>query len=1744
MNNDTLLQTAAEPDPTADSARANPPALPALTYQGGKYAPTIQRMLASLAEQDALASLNRDAANDWSIALLYAWSVVTDVLGFYQERITNEGYLRTATERRSVLAFARALGYEWRPGLAAKVDLAVTVAPDAQGQPQQVKILKGSAVQSTPIEQQVPALVETDAGQPSNDENATEAKPPSPQIFETSADAEVRTAWNLLLPYVGLNAPEAGESEPFLTSLTSLRVANYRTDLQKDDLILLVDQALPEPKPTTAPAWVLGLLDEVVADPQKPYTTIRWRIAAASGDEIQQPALFVFRQKATLFGYAKGAVYFDSEEKVAETNGTAPPNQTNNPGDGNSAPVDPPAPKVAQWTPRTLSLPNLDINACIANRDGNAIFVGTKRDLFRSQDNGESWQPVGLDPVGRNVTALTLDPKGNLMAGSSTGGVYLSYDGGDNWMPVSGDSVAPDIKVTKDDTKNTFTVDSPKILPKSPVLALEFGADKTLYALAGESVFKSTDSGKIWDPVNPDNELPATEKRPDAEAQRTAMLNAMNGLLTAARLQALEKIASPIAVGLGSTKWFGLDLWDFLRKKLNPMPPGANTVRALAVSTQGKKSTVVLGTDAGKFTVKEKTRRWLVATVIVLLVLFQQFVLHHNQLGLSNIEIVTTSQLNAVSTLNGGNSIPATTDILVQGMPHFPATISPDQNYPFTLKGTGDLPASVDGAKKRLSATGDLQWTGSFSNTSPFTLTAVTTLTSTAAAEDIKNTIFAITTTEAAHVELTLTGHAQVKSQSPFPPVIQFSKIEVTGTIGPAPALPKEGRTPWLASIWEQTSDLLQTTYIASWNGIKGFLTELWAALPDWIKAILAPINDHVIQPVILFIDTYLIKPLLDYTAATLLDICYVTLGVLAFLLAWIYADHKMSNRKTVRLESPVNALAVHSNGQLFAGTKQGIYRSVADDPNASWWKTTTQLLLRRAFPDVPMEPIYTGLTSEKDAPLPDIRTLCFTNNGALLAGTADGRIFRLSDPLGELDPAVLNETQVNATPTVAPNTEPATPASPNASAKQLVRWERYDQGIVEVDQNTFKSSLKAVRTITLTPIGQFVTGGMGPDKVEDRWFTAQIREVENADKSKSKLGEIDLDNVYPDLQPGSWLILRQAFPIAGGQGTTRMGYARYQVKAVQRVRSLDFVTVGEFTRAIVEADERLTAFSRTQAQVLIKSENVDLFDNRPVLGKTLYLKGYISDLKAGHRLIVKGKQKFALVTESMKAALVSDNKLEHQDLAKGDILRVIAIPEAAGTVDRPATHQRPLRLMDWHLQARNGFVGTVRATEEQIHWVLPPETEPEVSEGVTVAWSEFITLADEAKLQVGIDYAYARVTITKVELQAPLTRVYDRATVTVLGNIVPATHGQTIKDEVLGSGSGMQANERFMLQQRPLTYISTTNDPGYQGEITVKVNDIEWQPARYLYGLKRDQRAYTVHQDALDNTYITFGNGKEGARLPTGTEQITATYRIGIGPEGNVPAYTIDQPQTMPAAVQQVTNPLPAKDGVGPDTVDDVRMHTPLSVRIMDRIVALSDYEDYIRLYPGIGRVQLRRFDSGPNLLLHFTVATSAGETISSDDPLLAALQRQINERRAVAIPRVQIASYERRYFNLETKVLIEPAYKGRVAQIEQTALRQLRQAFAFAAREFGQAVAASEVVALLQTIPGVVAIDSVWLRDVADDLPRELLMANVATRVAANVIKPAQLFLLNPGLKGIDLQIAPTDEPMLVLNRHEVAG
>src|SRR5688500_17051221 len=115
----------------------NAPAQPAIAYRIGRHGSFKETMLSRLSAADmpALASLFTREDGDFTIAMTDAAATLLDVLAFYEERIANEHYLRTAAEPRSLRELARLTGYQPAPGVAANVDLAFML-DEAPGAPE------------------------------------------------------------------------------------------------------------------------------------------------------------------------------------------------------------------------------------------------------------------------------------------------------------------------------------------------------------------------------------------------------------------------------------------------------------------------------------------------------------------------------------------------------------------------------------------------------------------------------------------------------------------------------------------------------------------------------------------------------------------------------------------------------------------------------------------------------------------------------------------------------------------------------------------------------------------------------------------------------------------------------------------------------------------------------------------------------------------------------------------------------------------------------------------------------------------------------------------------------------------------------------------------------------------------------------------------------------------------------------------------------------------------------------------------------------------------------------------------------------------------------------------------------------------------------------------------------------------------------------------------------------------------
>jgi predicted phage baseplate assembly protein len=354
-------------------------------------------------------------------------------------------------------------------------------------------------------------------------------------------------------------------------------------------------------------------------------------------------------------------------------------------------------------------------------------------------------------------------------------------------------------------------------------------------------------------------------------------------------------------------------------------------------------------------------------------------------------------------------------------------------------------------------------------------------------------------------------------------------------------------------------------------------------------------------------------------------------------------------------------------------------------------------------------------------------------------------------------------------------------------------------------------------------------------------------------------------------------------------------------------------------------------------------------------------------------------------------------------------------------------------------------------------------EGEPVELPGVRVL--EVVTLE-----QVTIEGGYTVLTLTQA-----LQHDYVRTSVSINANVADSTHGAS-KQEVLGGGDASQPYQSFRLHQPPLTYVSAPTATGAETTLRVYVDGVQWHEVPALFGQGPNDRVYITRLDDKGGTTVEFGDGRTGARLPTGSENVEARHRQGIGLVGQVGAGQLSLLLNRPLGVKTVSNPLPAKDAADAEHEDEARKNAPLTVLTLDRVVSLEDYQDFARAFAGIAKALATpiRDSSGDWVLV--TVAGPNGAVVDPAGDLGVNLGKAIVAEGDVQA-RFELRAYRPALFEVVAKLAIDPdQLPERVLPAAEEALRST---FSFDNRSFGQPVAQSEVEAVLQGVEGVVGVD-----------------------------------------------------------------
>ncbi|HYV10456.1 MAG TPA: putative baseplate assembly protein [Pyrinomonadaceae bacterium] len=195
-----------------------------------------------------------------------------------------------------------------------------------------------------------------------------------------------------------------------------------------------------------------------------------------------------------------------------------------------------------------------------------------------------------------------------------------------------------------------------------------------------------------------------------------------------------------------------------------------------------------------------------------------------------------------------------------------------------------------------------------------------------------------------------------------------------------------------------------------------------------------------------------------------------------------------------------------------------------------------------------------------------------------------------------------------------------------------------------------------------------------------------------------------------------------------------------------------------------------------------------------------------------------------------------------------------------------------------------------------------------------------------------------------------------------IFPNTVAASQGQTIVDEIDGSGDG-EPNQTHALQHPD---VLDNEDIRVQEAISVEEREqieresgkdavtdrediggtwVRWREVKALFDCGEEDRCYEIDRAA---GILHFGDGVHGQKVPAGVDNIRAfKYRTGGGAIGNVPANKIATLATAVAGIESVFNPTPAGGGSDKATTEEMLTIGPRHISHRDRAVSAEDFEE-----------------------------------------------------------------------------------------------------------------------------------------------------------------------------------------------------
>lgn len=347
----------------------------------------------------------------------------------------------------------------------------------------------------------------------------------------------------------------------------------------------------------------------------------------------------------------------------------------------------------------------------------------------------------------------------------------------------------------------------------------------------------------------------------------------------------------------------------------------------------------------------------------------------------------------------------------------------------------------------------------------------------------------------------------------------------------------------------------------------------------------------------------------------------------------------------------------------------------------------------------------------------------------------------------------------------------------------------------------------------------------------------------------------------------------------------------------------------------------------------------------------------------------------------------------------------------------------------------------------------------------------------------------------------------YDHLTprINVYGNLLDTTEGKTEPEVSIGDGDARADFQTFALPKAPLTYLlDTATQPPQLPELEIRVGGVLWQRVPSLFGRGRKEAIYIVRESSDGAvSYVQFGDGRTGARLPSGKGNVVAHWRTGNGAHG-LPAGS-DKPSAAKRlpGFDEVFMLEPSTGGALPEHAANAKRAAPATMQNLGRIVSLADFEAEALLLPGVLKANAawQTLDGAPLVALTVLIASGAAADAAAVDLAL----RHALAARGPARWSLWVRHGSRRAVQIDLNVAIDSALRSEdITRSIQAALGiedndptddgdlGERGLMHWRMRDFGQAVHGSQIVGAVQRVDGVRWVE---LRSFALDMPKLLL-------------------------------------------------